>query len=221
MTRDEFDKRFDEYRETLRGEIHRFIDSVAVYRQIQERKSDRLEAMNLAPSFFQIVEASLLTTIILWADKLLDEKGDRGLFNFLTFIEHHRKWLAPKELQRRREYPDNHWMLYGREQITVDLIEQDREQIRSLEALKNVRIRRDKFHGHFDKRYFFDRARMEEDAPIGWKDLEVAGEVMGKILNRYSVDYDGGVYSWKTVNIDDLRRLLSVAGRELARRPPG
>lgn len=219
MTQDEFDKRFEEYRETLRGEIHRFIDSVAVYRQIQERKSDRLEAMNLAPSFFQIVEASLITTIILWADKLLDEKGDRGLFNFLTFIEHNRRWLAPSELQRRREYPDDHWMLLGREQITVDVIEQDRKRIRSLEALENVRIRRDKFHGHFDKRYFFDRDRMDEDAPIGWKDLEGASDVMGKILNRYSVDYDGGLYSWKTVNIDDLRRLLSVAGRELARRP--
>ena len=110
-------------------------------------------------------------------------------------------------------------MLLGREQITVDVIEQDRKRIRSLEALENVRIRRDKFHGHFDKRYFFDRDRMDEDAPIGWKDLEGASDVMGKILNRYSVDYDGGLYSWKTVNIDDLRRLLSVAGRELARRP--
>lgn len=213
MQRDEFEQHFADYRKYLRDEIQRFRDSVAVYRQIQERKADHLEAINLAPAFFGVVEGALFTTIVLWADKLFDEKGERGLFNFLTFVEYNRKWLSTQELQRRRNYPDEHWMLQGRTPITAESIEQDREKIRSLEALKSFRLRRDKFHGHFDKDYFFDRERFDQEAPIRWKDLEAAGDVMGAMLNGYSVDFDGAMYSWDTINIDDLGVLLRIADR--------
>lgn len=213
MRREEFELHFADYRKYLRDEIHRFRDSVAVYRQIQERKTDNLATINLAPAFFGVVEGALFTTIVLWADKLFDEKGERGLFNFLTFVEYNRKWLSTQELKRRRNYPDEHWMLQGRAPITAESIEQDREKIRSLEALKSFRLRRDKFHGHFDKDYFFDRKRFDQEAPIRWIDLEAAGEVMGAMLNDYSVDFDGAMYSWGTINIDDLGVLLRFADR--------
>ena len=40
--------------------------------------------------------------------------------------------------------------------------------------------------------------------------MNEAGDVMGAMLNDYSVDFDGGMYSWKEP--DDLRRLLAAAG---------
>jgi len=208
MQREEFEQHFTDYRKYLRDEIHRFIDSVAVYRQIQERKLDRLGEINLAPAFFRVVEDALFTKIILWADKLFDEKGHRGFFNFLTFVEHNRKWLAVVELKRRRSYPDGHWMLEDRVPITFESIQADRALIRELNALKSFRIRRDKYHGHFDKDYFFDRNRLEADAPLEWIDLQEAGQVMDRILNNYSVELDGTSYCWDTLNIDDLDVLL-------------
>lgn len=102
----------------------------------------------------------------MWADKLFDERGERGLFGFLTFIERNRKWLSIGELQRRRCYPDDHWMLQGRIPITYESIEADRAKIRSLNVLSSLRLRRDKFHGHFDKDYFFDRKRLHDEAQI-------------------------------------------------------
>ena len=157
----------------------------------------------MAPAFFGVVEGALFTTIVLWADKLFYEKGERGLFNFLTFVEYNRKWLSPSELKRRRGYPDDHWMLEGRIPFTLECIKEDQLKIHNLEALKSVRLRRDKFHGHFDfdKDYFFDRDRFQIEAPIRWKDLEEAGDLMGTILNNYSVDFDGVLYSWDTMNI--------------------
>jgi hypothetical protein len=211
MRREEFQQYFSEYRKYLREEIHRFIDCIAVYRQIQERKTDRLEVIDQSPAFFGIVESALFTSIVLWGDKLLDERGERGLFNFLTFVEYERKWLTTAELQRRKEYPNGHWMLDARIPITVESIEHDRQKIRSLEALKSFRIRRDKFHGHFDKEYFFDRERLQLEAPLRWDDLEEAGNVMGALINRYSVDFDGTIFSWNTSNIDDLDVLLQNA----------
>lgn len=56
------------------------------------------------------------------------------------------------------------------------------------------RLRRDKFHAHFDKRYFFDRSRIAVDAPLKWSDLDQAMELLKDILNRYSSAYDGEVF---------------------------
>jgi hypothetical protein len=213
MTSGEFDEQFPKYREWLRQEIHRYRDAVDVYRSITERTKDHLAELNLAPGFFQTTESALFTLIVMWADKLLDENGERGLFNFLTFVEYNRKWLSPQQLQRRRSYPDDHWMLEGRKPITLEQINAHRDEIRRLPCLRSFKIRRDKFHGHFDKDYFFDRKRLSEEAPLKWDDLDQAGDLMGRILNDYSVDFDGNSYSWSTLNIDDLSALLSAARR--------
>jgi hypothetical protein len=214
MRREEFEQHFSDYRKYLREEVHRFRDYVAVYKQLQERKLDSLDTINQAPAFFGVVESALFTSIILWGDKLFDEEGERGLFNFLTFVEYNRKWLTTHELQRRRGYVDGHWMLEGRIPITSESIEQDREKIRSLEALNSFRIRRDKFHSHFDKEYFFDRHKLQSEAPIRWVDLEEAADVMIAILNDYSVDFDGAFFAENTLNIDDLDVLLRNAKKQ-------
>jgi len=213
LERDAFEEHFRSYRKYLSMEIHRFCDSVSVYRQISERTQDHLSELNLAPAFFHTVEDSLFTTIVLWADKLFDEKGERGLFNFLTFVEYNREWMTSAELQRRRDYPDDHWMLQNRIPITSGSIETYREKIRSLAALTSIRVRRDRFHGHFDKNYFFDRSKLDEEAPLLWSNLTEAAAVMGAMLNDYSVDFDGEMFSWKTMNIDDLKHLLRAAKR--------
>lgn len=217
MQREEFEDHFRKYRKYLSTEIHRFWDSASVYRQISERTQDHLAEVNLAPGFFHTVEDALFTTIVLWADKLFDEKGERSLFNFLAFIEHNRQWMTTAELKRRRDYSDDHWMLKGRAPITAQSIEEDRQRIRALPALASIRIRRDKFHAHFDKDYVFDRTRLQDEAPLRWMDLDKAAEVMGGILNDYSADFDGEVFSWKTVNIDDLSHLLQAAARSRRR----
>lgn len=184
-----------------------------MFRRIQERKNDHLDVINLAPAFFQVIESALFSGIVLWVVKLFDEKGERGLFNFLTFVEHNRRWLSTKELQARRQYPNDHWMLKDRMPITLRSIEQDREKIRALQSVKSFKLRRDKFHGHFDKDYFFNRSRLDQDAPLLWSDLDEVTQVMGQLINRYSVDFDGASYVWNPINIDDLDNLLSRAKR--------
>jgi len=220
LLRDKFDAHFREYREHLQREVARFRDALSVYRHINERKDDYLSELNLAPAFFHTVEDALFTTIILWADKLFDEKGQRGLFNFLALIENNRDWMAIGELQRRRSYPDDHWMLQDRVPITFQSIEEDRQRIRGLAALKSIQLRRDKFHGHFDKEYFFDRQRLQAEAPITWENLTEAGDVMLTMLNDYSVDFDGNLFASETMGIDDLTSLLHAARKGRGTRGP-
>jgi len=211
LPRAEFEQTFDKYRDHLRREIHCFCDCAAVLRQINDHTHDHLAEINLAPGFFHTVEDALFTTVVLWADKLFDEHGERGFFNFLMFVEYNREWLTTEELKRRKGYPEGHWMLKDRTPITAGSIEADRNRIRSLAGLPSIRLRRDKYHGHFDKKYFFDRTRLQNEAAITWKELDEAAEAMGSVLNDYSVDFDGVFYSWASPS--DLGRLLSAAQR--------
>lgn len=212
LARPEFERLFVEYRENLRKEIHCFRDSASVLRQITDHTHDHLCEINLAPGFFHVVETALFSTIVLWADKLFDERGQRGFFNFLSFIEHNREWLTVLELQRRKGYPSGHWMLQNRIPITAASIAADREKIRALSVLPSIRLLRDKFHGHFDKDYFFDRGRLHSEAAITWADLQEAGETMGAMLDDYSVDFDGVFHSWQAPI--DLCRLLDAAKQD-------
>jgi hypothetical protein len=105
-------------------------------------------------------------------------------------------------------------MLKDRTPITLDSINADREKIRLLTVLPSIKLRRDKFHGHFDKQYFFDRTRLQKEAEITWFELEEAGNVMGEMLNNYSSDFDGVFFSWRAP--EDLQCLLSAAQRGAA-----
>ena len=205
MSIPEAEKQFAAYRLHLNSEATRLACYVALYRRLFERRNDRLQEMNLAPAFFSTVTDALFSVIILWADKLFDEKGQRGIFDFLVFVESNLSILAIEQLKRRRDYPDEHWML-ARDSITV---ETDRERIRSLECLKSIAIRRDKFHAHFDKEYFFDRNLLEEEAPLVWDDFERVIQVLSDIINHYSTAYDGNVFVLTPANINDLDDLLN------------
>ena len=216
LTREDFDAKFQVYRAHLSLEIGRFWDCVSVLRQIGERTHDHLAEINLAPAFFRTVERSLFTAVVLRADKLFDEEGERGLFNFLAFIENNRDWMTVKELQRRKNFPDGHWILlpeYRGPPITFQSIQEDRQRIRGVAALKSIKLWRDKFEGHYAKDYFFDRHKLAEEAPILWQDVEEAARVMGRILNNYSIDFDGEEHVLEMAGIDDLSSLLSMAAK--------
>ena len=175
--------------------------------------SDRLAEMNIAPCFFRVIIGALFSVIIIWVDKLFGKNSERGYINFLFFIENNVEIFGISQLQRRRGYPDDHWMLKDRVPITFQTIKEDRDKIEKIEALANIRLRRDKFHAHFDKEYFFDRSKIDDDAPLTYSAIEQIIEVMGEIINRYSAAYNGNLYDLKPLNTKDIDILLDTLYR--------
>lgn len=217
MSKSASEEKFEQYREHLRQEAQRLVGYMSLYRRLHERRADRLAEMNAAPAFFQVVIDALFSVIVLWVDKLFDEKGERGFFNFLAFVEHNRKILAVSELKRRKHYPDGHWML-NRKPIALETIEDHRKRIRDVKSLPSFRIRRDKFHAHFDKEYFFERTKLAEEAPLKWGDLAQIKELMSDILNTFSAAYDGKLYELEYMNINDVDHVLNGLHRRRKRR---
>jgi len=209
MNKSEAESHFEKYRKYLFDELGRLASYVRLYRRLNERKADRLKEMNIAPAFFSTTIDALFSAIVLWVDKLFGDRSERGLLNFLSFVEHNRKIFDIKELQRRKNYPDDHWMLQNRESVTFASIQQDRKRIAEFKPLKSFKLRRDKFQAHFDKEYFFDRNKLHKDAPLTWGDLEQVIQLGKEILNSYSADYDGNTHAVEPINAGDVDHLLN------------
>jgi hypothetical protein len=203
------EEKFEEYREHLILEANRLGSFIYLYRRLNERREDRLDEMNIAPCFFQIIFSALFSVIIIWTEKLFSCNSERGVINFLSFVENNINMFEISQLQKRKNYPNDHWML-NRDPITIETIKEDRKKIETLISLPNFKLRRDKFHAHFDKEYFFNRSALGNDAPIKHSDLDEIIELMKDILNRYSSAYDGNVYSLEYMNINDIDQLLNI-----------
>jgi hypothetical protein len=208
MNNSEAEKHFEEYREWLQLELSKLATYVRLYRRLHERMEDRLNEMNIAPAFFSTIIDALFSAIVLWVEKLYGERSERGLVNLLAFIEEHRHIFDIKELQRRKNYPNDHWMLKNREPVTIESIRADRTRIAEFKPLASFKLRRDKYHAHFDKKYFFDRTTIQQDAPLTWGDLQQVVQLGKEILNAYSADYDGNLHAIEPINASDVDYLL-------------
>lgn len=208
MDKSESERRFENYRMFLLNEAQRLTNYIDVYRTLQERTDDNLEQINIAPAFFSTVIDALFSAIILWTDKMFDQEGQRGLFNFLVLCEHNRKIFAVKELQRRRNYPNDHRMLHNRSDVSYKMIQDHHQKIEQLSWFPSIKTRRDKFHGHFDTNYFFNREKIVADAPLKYSDLQEIIEAMDDVINTYSATYDGQVFSMESMNIRDVNGIL-------------
>jgi hypothetical protein len=93
-------------------------------------------------------------------------------------------------------------------EITARQVARHRERLSNLRCLKSLRIRRDRYHAHFDKKYFFDLDRLGLDAPIALKDFGNAVKALWAIVNKYSSAYDGKFYESTSANINDLDHIL-------------
>ncbi len=201
---------FKNYLKDLHGEAQRLTSYIEIYRHLHEKTSDRLDEINLAPAFFGTVLDSLFTGIVLWTHNLFDEKSDKGFVNFLNFIKRHINILEIQKLKERKNYSDDHWVLEDRNPITLKTIKSHIDKINKLFVFKSIKIRRDKFHAHFDAGYFHDRAKISTDAPLIWNNLDDIIDLMDDIINTYSTAFDGEIYTLGIMNIFDIDIVLDI-----------
>ena len=209
MEASDIELKFEQYKDLLENETTTLTSYVQLYKHMNERKQDRLDELNIAPCFFGTVIDSLFTAIILWVNNLIDPKAERCFYNFLSFIENNRDIFAISRLQERIDDSDGRWML-KLEPITYESIESDRKKLQNIKAFSSFKIRRDKFHAHFDKYYAFQRNQISSDAPIKFSDLDDVVEILKDILNTYSAAYDGKVYTMSLMDIYDLDYVLDI-----------
>jgi len=204
------EKEFEQYREALKNEIIRFASFLYLFKRINERSKDRIDEINIAPAFFQTVLNSLSIASIIWVDKLCSTKSERGLYDFLTYVEKNVEIFSDENWIKRRTLikadPDK----YFNREISNDIIKQDKSTIESLPKKAEIKKIRDKTIAHSDKEFFYDIEKIKVEANIHVDEIISTLDVLRSIYNRYSVGYDGVNSSLKPININDIDQLLDI-----------
>ena len=203
---------FELYRKNLIKEVINLFSYISIYKSLAEARENRLEEINFAPAFFGIVTQSLYTSIILWIYKLFDKNSERGIYNFLLFVEDNLSLFSKKHYKQHKSISDNDWRFTEIGWTELNLIELNefKKIFDKNEILKNVKRQRDKFYAHFDSKYFYSLDKLYIDAPIKWNDFYEIKKNLDNIINRISVAYDGSGYSFDTVNINDVKGILDT-----------
>jgi hypothetical protein len=92
------------------------------------------------PQVFETVNDALFSAIVLWTDKLFAEDSQRGLGNFLKFVEHHRPIFSRDAFQHRRNLPNDDLRLERVRNVEFETVQRDQDVISSFEPLKSIRL---------------------------------------------------------------------------------
>jgi len=206
------EQKFENYRTALQREGQRLIVFMSVYRRIHERRHDRLDALNLAPTFFQTVLASLHASIVVGAHALFNGGGgnEESLRTFLGFVGRNIGLFGLGQLSRRKGWPMNHENMRHRQAPTIATVREDRKTVDRIESLKSVAKRRNKIHAHLDAECFLDPTPLADEAPIRWKDLTELRDTFVSLVNRYSSAYDANTFVFEPLNIHDVDDVVEI-----------
>lgn len=210
-------KQFEIYRDGFQREGQRLIGFIAVYRRLHERRHNRLDALNIAPAFFQLVLMSLRTSIIVAAHALFNGGGGNevSLRTFLNFVSRNINLFSLEQLASRRGWRLGDEYMHHRVAPTADTVRQDRKTIDRIESLKHVAMLRNKRLAHIDADYFNNPTKAAEAAPLKWGDLTELQQTYETIVNRYSSAYDASTLTYKPMNIYDIDDVIEILHRHL------
>lgn len=200
--------KFEIYLSKMFNEITAIDSKFNLYENIYKSKQNNLKELNIAPGFFSLVLDSLFSDMIVSLAKLYENydgknRSDKNIIKFLNFIESNMN-IFPSN-QRDSSKASNDTI------ITMDLIKDHRRKIKnSKETLDNLFHWRDKYYAHFDNKYFEDSNLLSVNAPLTPNDVYGLLELLAKILNKYSVAYNGKYYSTKATNRDDFFKIIDI-----------
>jgi len=193
-------QKYENMRSALRMEMDFLYTANAIYDQIIMTMKNEPELLNIAPAFFQVIKKALWATIIHWTFKLANDKSSFGILRYLQFIEKNASLLTDAE----RPAQD----LCGR-------IEADRKKLQEFAPiLKGVIGRRHKYYGHFNEEFLQDVDKLNTRFPVKWKELLSLWQLIGEILNRYSIAYDKSAQSFGAINAGDIQRIFGLIRKE-------
>lgn len=176
-------------------------------------KKDILNEYNIAPCFFGTIESAIFTKFILWTYKLFDTehyKKERCLFGLLNFCETNLKLFEKENLIERCK--GREISLDDRKNLSHKEIDDFKNELLQLKIMKSIKIRRDKYHGHFDKNYFFldKRSMIDDEAPLLWNEIEVMLDLSERIINTITHKYKAESKIFKFMNVNDVEVVFDI-----------
>lgn len=187
---------FEEYINGLFEELTDINTIFKFHKHLMNKKKDRLNELNMAPSFFDYVITCFLSEVIIKLSKLYENnRSDRNLNKFLNFIEQNKNIYEECEGKNI-----NNCLIDKHRQMIVD----------SKSILDNLFVWRDKCYAHNDKKYFFNNQQLSADYKITVGDVEKLIELANDILDCYSRPYYKYIRGIDNTNQYDVDIVLDI-----------
>ena len=103
--------------------------------------------------------------------------------------------------------------MLDRPEITDETVKNHLDMVLQIKAVSKIKMHRDKYHAHFDAKYFLDSERLKLEAPITWDEIEGIPSLGLEIIDFYSIYFDGSTNHIDYVGINDLNVLLDCLKR--------
>ena len=156
-------------------------------RLIQEWESpSRLQALDIGSHFFGLVIFSFSRTILLELCKLVSNREDKSLIDWLNKAKENAKALEPS---RHNSHSEGH---QSRIPLTLDeytkLIDEHLDQIfKHDKTIQRLKGRRDKIIAHSDKSFFNDPQKLIEKYHLNNPDISALMDTISEILREHHV----------------------------------
>lgn len=178
----------EQLKEYLEKLIFRFLHIHLFHKQILQisewERPDRIIALQIGSNFFELTLFSFRRTIILELCKLLSEKEDKSLFDWLKKAEQNEKILKPSVYSPGIMTNDSRRIL--KQQEYLEIINSHVSNIHKHDkTIQTLIKRRNKDIAHSDRTFFNDPQKLHSLLPINDLDISSLLDTISEILRKH------------------------------------
>lgn len=131
------------------------------------------EPYQVEPLIF-FLQSAFYSDITFSIFRLFDKSSDRNIYHFLNHTEQHLssiRWKTPLDL--------------------TQINQQRHALVQVSDQVENLRKRRNKFFGHYDKKFFYEPEKMNDDFPFSNEDAKTLVRVLQGIISEHNHAFHG------------------------------
>ena len=184
------------YMDKLRDELNTAYTHYEIAKTIRGFRRTHHSEFSEAITFFQVTQNANLFATVMAICRFIDSSTDtmqlHSFFNLLRDnldlfkLEDYKRRL--KEDGKNDEYIEDFAQKYS--EITKEIIDEDEASIERL-PITNIKRYRNKRLAHLDRGLALEKVDVLQESPVLIKEIDDILSTLDKILNRYSIAYDG------------------------------
>lgn len=205
----------EKYLQILFQDLSRIDSLFELSIHIDNYRSNRLEELNIAPSFFSLVLDSFFYTTVVSLARMYDSyrflnRSDKNLIRFINFVEQNIK-LFPSDKHILKKFN----IIYP---VTLNSINEHRKSIQEVAPiLDKLFTWRDKYFAHYDNNFFLNDNLLENKYGLTVGEIRKLIKLAAELLNYYSIGYNGVANAIRVHNLYDIDSIIEILHNHLSK----
>lgn len=191
------ENKFKRFKEKFIEELILLDSKYRIFMNIQDAKENKIEGLRMASGFFQIIENSLVSDLVISLGRLYEgfnkENNNYTFRGFLVFLK-----KQPKFIEKHNIDPDK-------------ISNHKKELEEKKDIINNLFLWRDKHYAHLDTQFFNNSEKLSQKAKFKFEDIRDLIDFAHNTVNYYFIQHDDGKGKGIKAYRNDLDILLTNA----------